>query len=315
MQEMFLGEVIRRRRIELGLTQEALCEGICEPMTISRFERGQQTPSRNRVQALLFRLGLPDDRFFGLLSRHETEIEALQQEITNAHILLRHSVAELRPAIRADILRKHQALHALLSPDDRLMQQFLLRSKYMLGTESGPYGLEEGLALLTEAIRLTNARFDPDRIEACLYTSQEIKLINSMAACYMRAGCHTEAIHILKQLLEYTQFHLSQLPQDKAHIPMITFNYARELKRSEQYTQAIRIAEYGRNVSVQCGAYQFLPDLLAVLAECRFYLGQQEESLALYRQAFYLYQALGNEADLAFIREDIFRLHHTSFPE
>ena len=53
----------------------------------------------------------------------------------------------------------------------------------MLGAESGPCGLEEGLALLTEAIRLTNTRFDPDRIEACLYTSQEIKLINSMAAC------------------------------------------------------------------------------------------------------------------------------------
>ena len=86
MQEMFLGEVIRRRRIELGLTQEALCEGICEPMTISRFERGQQTPSRNRVQALLFRLGLPDDRFFGLLSRHETEVEALQQEIIRPYM-------------------------------------------------------------------------------------------------------------------------------------------------------------------------------------------------------------------------------------
>lgn len=64
MKEIFLGEVIRRRRIELGLTQEALCEGICEPTTISRFENGRQTPSRNHVKALLFRLGLPDDRFF-----------------------------------------------------------------------------------------------------------------------------------------------------------------------------------------------------------------------------------------------------------
>ena len=38
MKEVFLGEVIRQRRLELGLTQEELCEGICEPMTISRFE-------------------------------------------------------------------------------------------------------------------------------------------------------------------------------------------------------------------------------------------------------------------------------------
>ena len=40
MKEIFLGEVIRQRRLELGLTQEELCEGICEPMTISRFENG-----------------------------------------------------------------------------------------------------------------------------------------------------------------------------------------------------------------------------------------------------------------------------------
>lgn len=29
MKEVFLGEVIRQQRLELGLTQEELCEGIC----------------------------------------------------------------------------------------------------------------------------------------------------------------------------------------------------------------------------------------------------------------------------------------------
>ena len=58
MQEMFIGEVIKQRRKELGLTQEQLCEGICEPITISRMENGKQTPSRNRVIALLQSRGL-----------------------------------------------------------------------------------------------------------------------------------------------------------------------------------------------------------------------------------------------------------------
>ena len=50
---------MKQRRLELGLTQEELCEGICEPITISRMENGRQTPSRNRINALLQRLGLP----------------------------------------------------------------------------------------------------------------------------------------------------------------------------------------------------------------------------------------------------------------
>lgn len=68
MREMFLGEVIKQRRAELQLTQEELCEGICDTVTISRIENGRQTPSRNRINALLQRLGLPDDRYFALLS-------------------------------------------------------------------------------------------------------------------------------------------------------------------------------------------------------------------------------------------------------
>lgn len=45
MKEFPIGEVIRQRRIELGLTQEELCEGIYEPPTMSRIETGRQTPS------------------------------------------------------------------------------------------------------------------------------------------------------------------------------------------------------------------------------------------------------------------------------
>ena len=76
MKNVFLGEYIKQRRLDLGLTQEQLCDGICEPMTLSRLENGKQTPSRNRINALLQRLGLPDDRYFALLSKNELEMEA-----------------------------------------------------------------------------------------------------------------------------------------------------------------------------------------------------------------------------------------------
>ena len=40
MKNVFLGEYIKQRRLDLGLTQEQLCDGICEPMTLSRLENG-----------------------------------------------------------------------------------------------------------------------------------------------------------------------------------------------------------------------------------------------------------------------------------
>ena len=50
MQEMLLGAYIRQNREAQGLTQKQLCEGICGPVTISRIENGQQTPSRSPSQ-------------------------------------------------------------------------------------------------------------------------------------------------------------------------------------------------------------------------------------------------------------------------
>ena len=43
MQNYKLGEYIRQRRLDLGLTQEQVCAGICESVTLSRFENGKQT--------------------------------------------------------------------------------------------------------------------------------------------------------------------------------------------------------------------------------------------------------------------------------
>ena len=37
MQNYKLGEYIRQRRLDLGLTQEQVCAGICESVTLSRF--------------------------------------------------------------------------------------------------------------------------------------------------------------------------------------------------------------------------------------------------------------------------------------
>lgn len=42
MQNFLLGEYIRQRRLELGLTQEEVCDGICEPITLSRIENGKE---------------------------------------------------------------------------------------------------------------------------------------------------------------------------------------------------------------------------------------------------------------------------------
>ena len=123
MQNYKLGEYIRQRRLDLGLTQEQVCAGICESVTLSRFENGKQTPSRNRINAILQRLGLPDDRYYALVTPEELEIEALKKEIVSCNAL----------KCVEEGFDKISRLEKIAKPDDQITQQFILRSKVLLG--------------------------------------------------------------------------------------------------------------------------------------------------------------------------------------
>lgn len=308
MKEIFIGEVIHQQRLALGLTQEELCQGICEPITISRLENGKQTPSRNRIRALLQRLGLPDDRFFGLLSEKELQISALEKELVSCHVCFDRASLDQRPAIREEGLAKHRELEALMDKDDTLLRQRILRSKYLLGTESGPYNLEEGMELLLQAMRMTSPNFSLDAIGGGLYTEEEIKIINNMATAYAEAGRSYDAIDIWKPLMRYLQRKMGKLTSDRipdrALIPLVGFNYALELEIVKRYDESLEIAEYTRRICIDYGPYATLPGVLMVMAECHYHLGRREESAELYKQAYYLFKVLEDNYNLGIIVQE-----------
>ena len=304
MQEIFLGEVIRQRRLELGLTQEELCEGICEPMTISRFENGKQTPARNRIMAILQRLGLPDDRFYALLSNKELEIGNLEKELVSCHVRFERAAAEDRAGIREEAFAVHRRMTELMDKDDILTKQEIMRSRFLLGKFDDDYGYEEGMAMLLDAIRLTSPKFDINHIERGLYMRNEIKLINNMATCCLRNERHEEAIAILAPLLRYLQEKWDKIPPNRAFIPTVAYNYSRELGIVGRHEDALEVGEYARKVCVNYGYFSTLPNILAVMAMNHFRLGHREESKELYRQAFYLYKALDERGNREIIQKE-----------
>lgn len=215
MKNVFLGEYVKQRRLDLGLTQEQLCDGICEPMTLSRLENGKQTPSRNRINALLQRLGLPDDRYFALLSKNELEMEALQKEIVACN------VTEKVP----EGFEKLAQFEKLADPDDQIAQQFALRSRVLLGRLDGRYTPLEQIDLLMQAIQLTVPRFDLESIESFLYTRDEITIINQIGLAYSDAGQNKKAAEIYYQLLKYVRKHFKETITSIGVLPLVLYNY------------------------------------------------------------------------------------------
>ena len=281
MQNYKLGEYIRQRRLDLGLTQEQVCAGICESVTLSRVENGKQTPSRNRINAILQRLGLPDDRYYALVTPEELEIEALKKEIVACNALKRVE----------DGFDKISQLEKIVKPDDQITQQFILRSKVLLGGLDKRYSNDERIQMLVQAIRMTIPDFQLDKIEAFLFTLDEMKLVNQIGNAYSLSGDNEKAADIFYRLLQYIRRHLPETVTSNRMLPLVLYNFARSLDLSQE-------------ACIKYGHYQVLHSCLEIEAECDFFLGKKEESVERYREAFYICKIMGYEDDLQIIRTE-----------
>lgn len=184
MKERFLGEIIKQRRQELGITQAELCEGICEPPTLSRIENKKQTPTRNVLNALLQRLGISDDRFYAALTAEEITIKQLCSEINRNIIRYERALLEEKDDIRGKILSLLKDFEEIVEEDDTCSKQFIIGSDVIIGGPHGDYTAQQKLDKLVEAIKLTHPSFDLDKLEEGLYSYDEVKLINQIANIY-----------------------------------------------------------------------------------------------------------------------------------
>lgn len=299
MKEYRIGEFIKQRRIELGLTQEELCEGICEPSTMSRIENGKQTPSRTKLSVLMQRLGLPDDRYYALLSDNEAKIADLQKEIVSCNVLGKKEHG----------LELVAQLEALADPDDTAIRQFMLRSRVILGKkENGevrPYSFEEKIEMLFQAIRLTSPGFCLEGIENGLYGVDEVKVINQIAGVYSDLGQNEKAIKIYQQLFQYIRNHFQNILQSGGLFPLVAFNYAREFILTGDYEEALKMGKLAWQACVKYGQYRYLPATIALMAESYHFLNKDEKSKELYRQSYYLYQAVDNEKGVQLVESEM----------
>lgn len=314
MTEIVIGAYIKERRKKLHLLQKEVCDGICEPATLSRLENGKQTPSRNVINALLERLDLPADRYFGLLRENEAEIENLQEDLIALNIQFQYSIDEQKAQAHKLAYEKIKKLEQLIEKEDKVTQQFLLRTKALLGKENGErYSPEEQLAMLFEAIRLTVPKFDLQNINKCLYCLEEITTINQIAGVYTRYGQHEAAAEIYGQLLEYVRNHYQNILRTRGHLPMVAHNYARVLNLCGRNEEALKAAELGWQACIEYRNYQLLPRIIHVMAVTYHDMGADEESKKLYRQCDCLCQLIRDQRGMEALRADAYAHYGMEF--
>lgn len=286
MKSIIIGELIRKHRIDMGLNQSDLCEGICQQSSLSRIETGEECPNQGMLVALLQRMGISGTQYYAEMTQRDYEVQEWKEKIMNY-------------SLRGETEKTIQLIHELEKrpelQDDNLFRQFLLRYKvavgHQIGTETNPYTSQEALDTLFQAIQCTIPNFQTDFIEQYLLCFQEAKIIVDIAMVYESMGKRNQALDIDRQLFEYVKNHYREIEDFVPVIPRLTYQYSILLQAEKRYEEAFDIAEYGRHYSVRLGRSAFLSNLLAIQGICDLRLGREEGKGKL-KQAYYFMQAL-----------------------
>lgn len=306
MNQFFIGDVLRRRREELGLTQEALAYGIFgDPSAISRIENGKQSITYRKLLKLLEKLDLPGARYYALVDKKDLEILQLQAQINSCELCCNYN----------DGLEKVAVLEKF-APGDIFVQQFVLRAKAALGKNENnaiiPYSFEEQLDLLFSALHLTIPKININAIAQKLYSVEEVKIINQVALAYSDAGQFETAINIYRQLLRYVQDHFHTPPQSSSATILISYNYCRVLSFKEDFSRAISIGMLGLELSTKSRYFTYLGGLSFYIAYCLYRLGETDKSQHYFQKSYHAYSLTDDTINSALAQEALEELFSSS---
>lgn len=283
-----IGSIIRRRREELGLTQEELADGICSVPTLSRIENGERIPVKENLEILLQRIGY-SDMFVDLWTdEQDFRLHQLKFQIRQAVIL-----NQIKEA--GELLSQYACLYDRKSA---VSHQFYLLYANILRRESVPWG--EQKCRLEEALRLTCPKYQEQRFPRVL-SYEEIILINNIAICHARMNERAYAIKLLYQLKEYYDSCVVSFEEMLRTKPMVLYNLSKYLGLERRYDECIAVCDAGISLAQSTGRCTALGDTLynrawALIKRCG--PGDQGEAQKNLNQALQMAEIMG-KPDLA----------------
>lgn len=237
------GSLIRARRMALGMTQEQLSEGICDPVSISRIERNEVAPKRQIFELLMERVGMTGSSYEALTQMGDPELMELAVQIT---VLLGHSRGdEAEPLIRE--------LENRMEDANRFARQFLLSVRALALLEQKKITAEEHAAMQEEALRLTLPEMTPKNLKKWCFSRREISIVNMISYSYDKMGRRDEKIKLLSLIREQLENKPFALENYIPNYELTMRNLGNLLGNEGRYEEAIDASKIGIRRGLQAG--------------------------------------------------------------
>ncbi len=293
------GDVIRRNRQALHMTQEELCEGICNAQTLSRIENGKQNPGKEVYKRLMERMGKEKNRAFAMVSGDDVRVLEYAREYENALHKFEYEKAD-------EVL---QLLEGMVD-DSPVSRQYVMEGRAVLDWRLKRIEAEEERRRLIEALRLTID--NPEKYDFSNYPlmENELSILSNIANNYFCEGEGKKAVLILENIYKGINSGYRIREKHRSLEILILNNLANMYGELGEYKKAIELAERGIEVCRDEKSSSALPQLLAEMEWNMEQLLEQksEESFTkhdcerILRQALYIATALNQNHNVELIK-------------
>lgn len=290
-----LGPIIRNRRLELGLSQEDLADGICSVPTLSRIENGERMPTKNHFEMLMQRLGYSAMSLDYFTDKHDFKIHELKFQIRQAYV------------IRDFLLTKRLLAEykELINNDSNIDQQFLMLYDTLLNIDRYTDG--EELALFETALRLTCPSYNGSYIPHVL-SYEEIILLNNIAVFYDKPETRYKAISMFRTLKMYYDTHMINSEEALRTQQMILYNLSRALGKDGYYDECLAICDESILLAKKTSRCTYLGQVLynrAWVLVKRNQGGDRCAALQFAEQSRNFFQIMGDADSVKFVKDFI----------
>ncbi len=301
MGNYLIGQVIKRTRESLGLTQQELCEGICGLETISRIETGKQIPNRANFQALMERMGKCGEKYLPSVRSGDMEMIAWWRNIECL-------VAKQKYDRFYEEIEKFQCEIDL---DDRVNQQAIRRISALVDFYTHKITAAEKRQRMEEALRCTVPGYREGNIPKGVFSRTEIRIFCNIAVSYAEEENYEAAICMMEQIQQYyLDTKIDSRERAEGEVLALS-NYAQCLGRYGDTEKAVQIGEKAMKICLEESKGNILSNILYNIAFEKELLGYDKKVYKeLLLQAYYIAELNGDFKGMQHIKNHMEKLNH-----
>ena len=290
-----IGDLIKYERKAKGLSQEKLSTGICSVSNLSRIESNEQAPTRQKLQAILERLGITGDYLLPFANIQEVKALEVEREIN--HYILKERDLDKAKKMLEEIL--------ILKSEGEIYDIYITYLEIFIAEREGGDSLMINQTY-QDLIQKLIPNFSHEKIAEKPRSKKEFTILNGYALNLLLLGEAEQSVAISRSVMKC----IEKWVDDKDALSDVytdaVYYFSSALLNQEKFSECLKATEQGLVQLVNYEAVNLTgySGILYNKGKCLAELGKMTEARRALVQAYYITESTGIDSFVEIINSE-----------